>query len=95
MMVLGGCAGLVTAGPKARRLAQARRAGLPVPDGLVLLPDEPLPTEAELVAALGALGGDFWPDCSKSALCGWSARLPWPRTWLDTALPACFAAWSG
>ncbi len=72
MMVLGGCAGLVTAGPKARRLAQARRAGLPVPDGLVLLPDEPLPTEAELVAALLSLGGVAGPTAPSPPL--WVVR---------------------
>ena len=70
MLVLGDCAGLVTAGPKARRLAQARRAGLPVPDGLVLLPDAPLPTEAELMAALGALAGAAGPTA------------PGPRRWV-------------
>ena len=40
------------AGRKVQRLANALAAGLPVLDGVVLLPEEPLPTAAELSAAL-------------------------------------------
>ena len=40
------------AGRKVQRLARALAAGLPVLDGVVLLPEEPLPTAAELSAAL-------------------------------------------
>ncbi|HPH27054.1 MAG TPA: PEP/pyruvate-binding domain-containing protein, partial [Pseudomonadota bacterium] len=40
------------AGRKVQRLAKALAAGLPVLDGVVLLPEEPLPTAAELSAAL-------------------------------------------
>lgn len=41
-------------GPKARRLAAARLLGLPVPDGLLLLPDEVI-DPAELAEALASL----------------------------------------
>ena len=47
-------------GPKARRLAAALRQGLPIPDGLLLLPDEAIdldtlrPALLELAQVLGA-----------------------------------------
>jgi len=56
MQALRDCATLAAAGPKAQRLARALRAGIPVPDGVVLLPGEPLPTAAELASALLTLG---------------------------------------
>ncbi len=43
------------AGRKVQRLAKALAAGLPVLDGLVLLPEEPLPTAKELRAALSRI----------------------------------------
>ena len=42
MLPLDKCAGRAEAGAKAELLARARAAGLPVLDGEVLLPDEPL-----------------------------------------------------
>src|SRR5436190_8293679 len=48
---------VAAAGGKALVLARARRAGLPVPDGFVVLPDEPL-DPAAIRRALAALGGD-------------------------------------
>lgn len=56
MLALGDCTALAEAGPKAMRLAQARALGLPVPDGLVLLPDDPVPSYEALAAALSRLG---------------------------------------
>jgi phosphohistidine swiveling domain-containing protein len=52
------CGQVPAAGAKARRLAAARQLGLQVPAGLVLLPDEPLPSAAELAAALEQLAAD-------------------------------------
>lgn len=55
MLTIDQCEQRPEAGPKARRLAAARRLGLRVPTGLVLLPDEALPPPAELQAALSQL----------------------------------------
>ena len=49
MLALGDCTALAEAGPKAMRLAQARALGVTVPDGLVLLADDPLPSQDVLV----------------------------------------------
>lgn len=54
MLRLADCAERDDVGPKARRLACARRAGLPVPDGWVVLPGE-TPTADELESALAGL----------------------------------------
>lgn len=58
MLALGDCTALAEAGPKAMRLAQARALGVTVPDGLVLLADDPLPSQDVLVAALSKLDPD-------------------------------------
>lgn len=55
MLTIDQCEQHPKAGPKARRLAAARRLGLRVPAGLVLLPDEPLPPPDRLQAALTQL----------------------------------------
>ncbi|MFO0573646.1 MAG: PEP-utilizing enzyme [Polyangia bacterium] len=57
MLALRDCVGdrAAAAGRKACRLGEALRRGLRVPDGFVVLPDEPLPTPAQLEAALVAL----------------------------------------
>lgn len=56
MHALRDCTELSEAGPKAQRLARALRAGIAVPDGVVLLPNEPLPSPEELASALLGLG---------------------------------------
>ncbi len=56
MLKLDQCEARLEAGPKARRLAVARRLGLRVPDGWVLLPGAPLPTDEQLTRALAELG---------------------------------------
>ena len=58
MLSIDQCGKSPSAGAKARRLAAARQLGLRVPGGLVLLPDEPLPSPAELAAALAQLAAD-------------------------------------
>jgi phosphohistidine swiveling domain-containing protein len=55
MLALGDCTALAEAGKKALRLAQARALGVTVPDGLVLLADDPLPSQDAVVAALSKL----------------------------------------
>ena len=55
MLTIDQCEQHPEAGPKARRLAAARRLGLRVPAGLLLLPDQPLPPPDELQAALAQL----------------------------------------
>lgn len=57
MLPLRECTGPLAAevGPKARRLAEALRRGVAVPDGLIVLPDEQLPEPRLLKAALDAL----------------------------------------
>ncbi len=57
MLRLAECIGRPEVGPKAERLARARRLGLPVPDGVVVLPGETLDKEA-LAAALAGFPGD-------------------------------------
>ncbi len=56
MLALRDCTDLPEAGPKAQRLARALRAGIAVPDGVVLLPSEPLPNPEELTTVLLGLG---------------------------------------
>lgn len=57
MLPLDACVGRAAeVGGKAEALARARAAGLPVADGLVVLPDEPVDAAA-LQAALARLGG--------------------------------------
>lgn len=52
------CGQSPSAGAKARRLAAARQLGLRVPGGLLLLPEEPLPSPDELAAALEQLAAE-------------------------------------
>ncbi|HNN95107.1 MAG TPA: PEP-utilizing enzyme [Pseudomonadota bacterium] len=54
-------------GPKARRLAAALRLGLPIPDGIMLLPEEPLDSGA-LRSALMALSAGSLPPANDSSL---------------------------
>ena len=63
MLALRDCVGdrAAAAGRKACRLAEALHRGLRIPDGFVLLPDEPLPTPAQLEAALAALSAISGP----------------------------------
>lgn len=56
MLPLDLCAGRTDVGGKAETLARMRAAGLAVPDGLVLLHDEPV-DETALAVALAALSG--------------------------------------
>lgn len=64
-------------GPKARRLAAALRLGLPVPDGLLLLPDEVIEA-AVLQRALGDLGSDPPPAESEGEGVSLGERLAPP-----------------
>jgi phosphohistidine swiveling domain-containing protein len=78
MLALRDCVGdrAARAGRKACRLGEALRRGIRVPDGFVVLPDEPLPTPGELEAALAALAS---PSPSPSLLASGSplsAPLP-------------------
>lgn len=58
MKRLRDCGGVAAAGRKAELLARAIAQGLPVPDGWVVLPDEPMEhVLAALPQALAALGG--------------------------------------
>jgi phosphohistidine swiveling domain-containing protein len=54
LLPLDACAGRADVGGKAERLARARAAGLPVPDGVVLLPGAPV-DDAALAEALARL----------------------------------------
>jgi len=58
MHILRECAALADAGPKAARQGLAQRAGLLVPNGVVVLPSEPLPTDENLAAQLSGLQPD-------------------------------------
>ena len=44
MLALRDCATFAAAGPKACRLSRALAMGISVPDGVVILPSEPLPS---------------------------------------------------
>ena len=55
LLRLRDCAAQDEAGPKARRLGRALVLGLPVLDGLVVLPGAPLPDAGALAAALAGL----------------------------------------
>lgn len=59
MLWLRECTDNTDVGPKARRLAQALRLGLRIPDGLVVLPDEDVDSQG-LAAALTALQGTIF-----------------------------------
>ncbi len=61
-------------GPKARRLAAALRLGLPVPDGLLLLPEEDV-DPAVLQAALSELGASALPSASAESRLGLADSL--------------------
>jgi phosphohistidine swiveling domain-containing protein len=67
MLRLDECAGRPEVGAKAERLARAAAAGLPVLDGVVLLPGEAV-DDALLGAALARLGGEAFIVRSSSAL---------------------------
>jgi pyruvate,water dikinase len=67
MRRLDDCADRVEAGRKVRVLAQLRAAGLPVLDGSVLEPDEPV-DEAALAAELARLGGEAFAVRSSSSV---------------------------
>src|SRR5438105_1147151 len=56
MLRLSECAGRADVGSKAEVLGRARRLGLPVLDGLLILPDEPL-DETAIAGALREIGG--------------------------------------
>ncbi len=60
MIALRDCVALAEAGPKAQRLARASQLGLPVPDGVVVLPSEPLPSLTDLQDALLRLWQSPW-----------------------------------
>lgn len=66
MLWLRECCDEPRAGEKARRLCRALRRGLPVPDGIVLLPGDAL-DEGALAAGLVQLGGERFAVRSSSA----------------------------
>lgn len=65
MLALRDCATQSEAGPKAQRLSRAMAAGLQVPDGVVILPSEPLPSDEQVVAALSTLWKSPWESPSQ------------------------------
>jgi rifampicin phosphotransferase len=67
MLPLDACAGRTDAGHKAATLAKLRAAGLPAPDGVVVLPEQVVDPQA-LDAALTALGGGPFAVRSSGAL---------------------------
>ncbi len=65
MIALRDCVALAEAGPKAQRLARGLVLGLPVPDAVVVLPSEPLPSLVDLQGVLEGLRQSPWESSTR------------------------------
>jgi phosphohistidine swiveling domain-containing protein len=65
MLALRDCATFAAAGPKACRLSRALAMGISVPDGVVILPSEPLPSFESLQEALSRLWKSPWESATQ------------------------------